>query len=820
MTEAESKVSVVTLPFATSRPSTAAVTNVEAFSARVGRQRTTIAVAGEDDPYALLYSTPANEPPSLVDRQHSNQALFAYYAVRGYKEVVHDAAGATAFLHCLSSGGDHPTGLREEEDGTKLLNEVHSASHALPSALDAFNAAGTTAPIHTSLRPPKSVDLQTLYVTQQTNEAKEAAEKLRVAQLHLPPSDFGYMARFYPSDSVVAQQMVSASRRSECSAAAAAIPQRGGPMPTGGSEIGSVNLGISPTSGPHRTQGTTPSKGVSGSQRSGASKKTILPILPTPLDVAAVASRQHAARNTIDQETEKAFIATHYILHPDAEQRKREMNEEDERRRSKRAATLLMADVQRSGSRPSKAGKDKPKKKKKKKKEAAPPRPEGSVPSNLLLLKASLLTICDANGSVNSAQLEDLLMDSPFEVVDVDAIQQLFNLILSVTQARQSVDTTDLLLAMNAAQVPRHSVVGDTSFSTNGARRSIGLSSTSRRPTSSRRGVTGGGSSIASGVFSNTQRPSLNAGVRTTSTSSIQNAQASGTQMQPGRVVSPSNTEATDVTTTPKTNSGVVGMTNKVILVREVLAALDALLNSSETRQVLRWACFQVLAVEGNGYIHRSQLAALRRQPYRDNSAAADVAVVSASMVKSLDDAFAVIAAEEEAAFSKAGRKGKRKAGAKGGVLPPHMKSQIPLHMMRVSHMNFEVFCRFFDELPQIASSFSRLWLPLLLQSSARGSSVVVRSSRDGDVAATSDGEHENTKDLRKSVEVNLSVDAEDGFPIQLLGATLKDRRSTVHRLVSSRLELLRQGCAALEEENNAGGSDAPFPEHSNSVAV
>jgi hypothetical protein len=273
----------------------------------------------------------------------------------------------------------------------------------------------------------------------------------------------------------------------------------------------------------------------------------------------------------------------------------------------------------------------------------------------------------------------------------------------------------------------------------------------------------------------------------------------------------------------------------KCVLVVELLDALDALLNSAETRRVVRWECFSVLAAEGRGYIHKSQLVLLRRHVYRNGSASEATAAVTASMVRALEDAFSVVAAEEEAAYVKANKKG-RKGAAAGGNLSANQKSAIPLHMMRKSHMDFSLFCRFFDELPQMPAAFMHVWLPLLMdgvrqQSSASsaaatgdgedeensGSSAVKALPIESTAARVAEGV-ENAEDVSPSsvrdgvgkataAAVHYatrkpgSAGDEEGFPLELLGSTPAARQAAVQQLLMRRMEQLQDACDALDKE-------------------
>ncbi|CCW62548.1 unnamed protein product [Phytomonas sp. EM1] len=151
---------------------------------------------------------------------------------------------------------------------------------------------------------------------------------------------------------------------------------------------------------------------------------------------------------------------------------------------------------------------------------------------------------------------------------------------------------------------------------------------------------------------------------------------------------------------------------------------MHALLNSDLTREVVRWNCFQVFSAgEGRGYIHKSILEGIQKRG-RDACNGPN-AKFTVSIIKALNDAFDCMAAEEEkeylAAKAAAGKRKRRKAAVKPPVLPPHQSSVIPLSVKRRSHIDYTTFCRYFDQLPQLAAAFMHVWLPLLFTGKVGG---------------------------------------------------------------------------------------------------
>lgn len=149
-----------------------------------------------------------------------------------------------------------------------------------------------------------------------------------------------------------------------------------------------------------------------------------------------------------------------------------------------------------------------------------------------------------------------------------------------------------------------------------------------------------------------------------------------------------------------------------VVYVHEVLAAIDELLHSEGTRDMVRWLCFQLFAQEGQGYIHKSILQHIRHTKEGESDRASGN--ITGSTIKSLFDCFDEVEKQEEEAYIKSTGKGKKRRKAPP-PLPSHQKSAIPLHVMRKVHISFLEFVHFFDTLPQLPAAFMHYWLPLLV---------------------------------------------------------------------------------------------------------
>ncbi|KAG5504006.1 hypothetical protein GH5_04866 [Leishmania sp. Ghana 2012 LV757] len=863
-------------------------------------------VADSSDPLALLYSTPANQPLSLVRRTHGTEPLFHYYALRGYKEVLNVSTtpeAAKAVQACLEGRSRAAAGsgmaAALAQNSTPSLNDhvidrclVSTAPATAPLSVTAATLAtdgtiSSVVPLHVALRPAQAQDISSIYLTQRAEKTRAAAEQERRQRLRLMPEAAVYLSRYYPEGShIVADvQLQLAGEKSEYAAISGALLKPGalssnpGPIYTasGGAvtPMRSPALDSAPLPTPTAHTGGTRFQSNPGPGRHFTATKpgslcgpSIVPMLPrTPQEAAVTMRVQQEGRHALADQIEDAFVNAYHLRDPAAAQRQCERVSLAARTRSMQAAAALLASTGAAPKRStlSNASKKTGRKKKKTTAPVAPPKREGGVPANLEVFRTSLLLACNQDGAVTLGQLRTLLADVPFHVGtptstsaahSASAAHQLFRIIHISTRAPDAADAADLLLAVasttaagGGALLSRHgTAVGDAcnhssvhgarnSFSrasntAAGARRGPGASTTvisagqARLPATSTQlhgsiasmasplAAADAGSSCCGGAHS-PKTPSLMGG--TSHTWSEMAGAGNGRRQQPAhRFTSDMHDEC------------------KSVLVVEVLDALDALLNSIETKRVVRWECYNVLAGEGSGYIHRSQLAKLRRHAYRDGSVAEEQAAVTAAMVKALSDVFAAVAEEEEAAYLKANKKRRKKGGA--AALAAHQSSPIPLNVMRKSHIDFATFSRFFDEVPLMAAAFAHIWLPLLLsgrrhtaaaggtmagppeparhskasplQSSMVGITSPTSPSTESSLGAEDDkgGEEASpNRSLPSSQSQRRAAPAADGdpneSPLELLGSTVEARQAAVRRLVMDRQEQLHQACDAEEKE-------------------
>ncbi|CAC9491686.1 hypothetical_protein_-_conserved [Leishmania infantum] len=843
----------------------------------------------DSDPFALLYSTPENQPLSLARRTYGTESLFQYYALRGYKEVLNEAAtpeAAKAVQACLEGGVAAAVAQHRLSDkknvpslNTHVIDRCLVSTAAAAASPDASTVALATdsavssiVPLYVPLRPAQTQDVISSFRTQRADETRAAAEQKRRERLRQVPEAAVYLGRYYPEGCYIVDdvrlQLTEEKSELVASSGAAAKPGARSPLCT------SVAL-LTPTA-PNRGSRAFSNPGLGRHSAVKTADSLSAPsiaslLLRTPQEVAATMQMQQKSRHALADQIENAFVDAFHLRDPAAAQRQRDRESMEAQRRSMQAAAALLAKTGAAAAakRRVTVGASKKaggKKKKSKAAAAAPPKREGGVPANLEVFRTSLLLLCNEDGAVTLDQLRALLASVPFHVGTLTATpsaasagvaERIFYIIHKGTRAPSTADATDLLLAVASVTTAgsggslsrQGNVAGDNLICTASYGPGNSFSRSSNAPAGARRGP---GANAPLAAAGRTRPPSTFSPLHV-SNASVMSPTTAAAEMG-GSTSSGAHTPKTPSLTTGAASSwneavgaGSVGKQPlphnipadmhdgcKCVLVVEVLDALDALLNSVETKLVVRWECFNVLAVEGNGYIHKSQLAKLRRCAYRDGSAAEEQAAVTASMVKALSDVFTVVATEEEAAYLKASRKRKKKGGA--AALAAHQSSPIPLSVMRTSHMDYAVFCRFFDEMPLMAAAFAHVWLPLLLNgrrhTAAAGGAMVRLSdasklsivsplpgftagatslmppSPGSSVDAAGEKDGEETIGDRFSASSQLqrrpapaAEDDPNASPLELLGNTVDARQAAVRQLVIDRQEKLHQACDAAEKE-------------------
>ncbi|KPI86038.1 hypothetical protein ABL78_4907 [Leptomonas seymouri] len=870
----------------------------------VGRsmQGTSFTATGDADPYSLLYTNPAHAPPSLAQRAHGTETLFQYYTHRGYKELLmelNSADASKAVQACLDCKADSHVGAAAlnaggqgaEKPSSAKLGKRHLKNAQVIDRCLAEPPSGVPAP----LRPPQEQDKNSLYLSQKADEERAQVKARRRAHLHQPPTESLYMGRYYPAGidvlpTVSALGVSGSERRTSATGDASGTSNQYLSFPSlnHGFLTGNTARSVAPTSA--AISGARPSESVKldSSTIAGRTQTLAAPLRASGED-AVQAMQLREGRRLLAQQIDEVFMAAYFLRDPAAAKRRQELKSDAGMHRPSQAAAKLLADgVNKRKSTAAGRGSEK---KRKSTARAAPAATEveGGFPLNLSLFRSALLLLSNEDGAVTLDQLCAIAADVPFNVPNVSAVGRessatlgnamlrLFQILQGSSRALNAVDAADLLLAVASASAP-----GGLSGRQTGA---VTESSVSCFPTSTTGGNGGGVAAGARASNSSSSTGNKMRGMGASVTTAVifggssnrmqrspimSNTRGAGspnnnTLHPPAASVSfASNTHSSKAH--PTNNNGSWNDTNgpfnssikrqsaaaselkdsrRYILVLELLDALDALLNSAETKQIVRWECFSVLAAEGHGYIHKSQLKYQRRHACRDGSASEESAAVMASMVRSLEDAFNIVAAEEEAAYLKATRKG-RKGRAAAVSLNSNQKSAIPLHLMRKSHMNFQLFCRFFDELPQMPAAFAHVWLPLLMSGTRwqpipsvgeeEGSAVsgVRVGAREGSIALDADvvksegaegvndfddlygasigGATETVKRaLLKSVNAPGGSGGDtEGFPIELLGDTPLARQAFIQRLLAKRMEQLQEACEALEKEKEKLQEEAP----------
>ncbi|KAG5503453.1 hypothetical protein JKF63_05592 [Porcisia hertigi] len=874
-------------------------------------------VDDDSDPLALVYSTPANQPLSLARRTYGTESLFQYYALRGYKEIVGEAASpetAEAVQACLrddtmvAAGSGMAAVTAHHRFGSKSTAPsrdshvidrclVSTAAAATPPAVSlvALGAEGlvnSVVPLYVPLRPAQAQDATSLYRTNQVNEMRAAVEEERRERLRLVPEAAVYLSRYYPEGTDIAGRVQLPPPVEPEPATNTATPTRsggraGGPTSNTSTNAPTVSAGTATRNAAHHS-GTSMQTAPTGCTRypsnlascrsssylknnNSLSPSTLPLLLRAPQEVAATMQAQKEERRTLADHIEDAFVNAYHLRNPLAVERQRERERQASQAHSLKAAAALLADKGSGAaatrrSTPAASKKTSGKKKKTRAKAVAPPKREGGVPANLDVFRTSLLLTCNDEGAVTLEKLGVLLANVPFHVGtptsvlaadSTSTVQRLFSIVYNNTRATNAGDVPEVLCtatsASGAGAGDLLSRIGNMMSDNSASNVTHGHRTSLSRVSCSVTGTRGGPrTSITQTTLdrANHSFVSVHSHASNTNAMSTTKGVGDGTVTASNGVHSPSLhhlTSALGHSWKDTIGSGANGKQplplklssdlndgKKCVLVLEVLDALDALLNSVDTKRVVRWECFNVLALEGNGYIHKSQLVKLRQHAYRDGSVAEEQAAVTAAMVKTLSDVFAVVATEEEEAYLKANRKGKKKKRAV--TLAAHQSSPIPLNVMRKSHMDYATFCRFFDEMPLMAAAFAHVWLPLLLSGhrhtvSADGSAGEpldatksfttsnLQNLREGTpiLAPPSPGPRADIADNRKEEEESFSSPASprrpprwvapglddnpDALPLEALGSTPDARRAAVRKLVIIRQEQLHQACDAAEEE-------------------
>ncbi|CAJ1025731.1 hypothetical protein, conserved [Leishmania lindenbergi] len=801
---------------------------------------------------------------------------------------------AAMVQHRLSGSKKSAPSLNTSTIDKCLLSIAAAAAPTAASAvgLATDGATNSVVPLYLPLRPTQALDVSSSYCTQRAEEMRAAAEQERSERLRLVPEAAVYLGRYYPEDSHIVANVQLQLAEENCDPVANAgttakfgvnssnppfifnVAAVGASMLARSPALDSVPLPIpnTPAGGTRFLSSLGPSRHLTAKEPGRLSAPSIAPLLlRTPQEAAVTMQMQQEGRHVLADQIEESFVNAYHLRDPAAAQRQRDRESLSVQRHSMQAAAALRAGTGSAAAAKKRSILTSSKKLggKAKKLTVAPPKREGGVPANLELFRTSLLLACSEDGAVTLGQLRVLLASVPFHVgtltstsaADLASVaQRLFHIIHSSTRACNAADATDLLLAFasaatagcggsssrlgnamgdNLVPTAAHALGNSLSRVSNagiGARRGVGASATlttagQMRLSSVSTQLLASNASVISPIIATADAGgSTSGGAHTPKTPSLMGGTAASCHEASGA----GNGRRQSLHHRPSAD---MHDEWKSILVVEVLDALDALLNSVETKRVVRWECFNVLAAEGNGYIHKSQLAKLRRHAYRDGSAAEEQAAVTAAMVKALSDVFAVVATEEEAAYIKANKKRKKKGGAV--ALAAHQSSPIPLNVMRKSHIDYAVFCRFFDEMPLMSAAFAHVWLPLLLNGRRHttaaggttvspsdaakssialpgrdsvtgttlllppspGSSAEALDDKDGEEASPNGGPPPSQSQRRAAP---AAEDDPNASPLELLGSTVDARQAAVWQLVTDRQKQLHQACDAAEKEKLA----------------
>ncbi|ORC86847.1 uncharacterized protein TM35_000251430 [Trypanosoma theileri] len=436
------------------------------------------------------------------------------------------------------------------------------------------------------------------------------------------------------------------------------------------------------------------------------------PTATTVPTTAPTPNLQFRDRDVVLKDVEDSFVACYYHMYPEALTRHKEAEEEAERRRrSTIAASQLVSLAGETGRSRTASPLGKKSKGKKKKKEEPLPR-EGAPAANLGVLLSALIAAGDSKGLITQDALADVLAKAPFEVRDSQALEAFFFAVRSSSTAKGTTESESERRLNNSSSTTTSNTRGlkrnpsmrvsnaQVHSSTAALSPSSPIASVANLQASLRRGppTTGGSFYIRrTGFTPRTSRVFTSSVIMTAAASSAGGGGGGAGGAAAAGGGGGGGSSAAEVFPAP------------VVRVREVLAAVDAIMNGPELRDVVRSICFNVL--ETDGYIHKATLQSMRltrREACEDKDA-----LVTPSIVKALGDAIEVMLQEEEQEYIRTQLKDKRRKNkGKAPTLLPHQKSVIPLHMMRRSHMNRKEFFRFFDELPLFAASFMHVWFP------------------------------------------------------------------------------------------------------------
>ncbi|CAD2219877.1 hypothetical protein ADEAN_000739000 [Angomonas deanei] len=473
------------------------------------------------------------------------------------------------------------------------------------------------------------------------------------------------------------------------------------------------------------------------------------------------------------------------MLNPDAAEQRAAQQQEEERKRLSEAAAAA-ADVKNAKT---KTKKKATKKKADASKSSGPAAPlPGEPPLNLRIFMNTFLPLADEEGLISVDDIMSVFKETPFDVVHTEAVHSFFQLIRQVSVAKMNFSNTNLNGSTTSPMLPSTRVGFQSSLTTNNNNNNNFNNSMTRLSNNN-----------------NTTRKTL-----------LSPNHFNASQTYPHRASGGESRKYSDqANNNNNNNDDTIANNHNVsyaprILVRELLAGLDALLNAEDTAPVLRWECYHLFSADGNGLLQKQQLENIRR--FRRGEANL---VYSASMIKSLSDAFEVLAKEEEEAYEKQNG-GKKKKKKKATTLPPNQTSIIPPNVRRVSHMDFKTFTRLFEVLPQLAASFARVWLPLLMAGEILPSQSSLPPNEDETNNNNNNNNNENENEIDKNKQLEEEEDEEllrmqyarsgRPHPLSELGDTTEERERVLQRVVQDRVGAIRTAIErrqSVNENNN-----------------
>lgn len=181
-----------------------------------------------------------------------------------------------------------------------------------------------------------------------------------------------------------------------------------------------------------------------------------------------------------------------------------------------------------------------------------------------------------------------------------------------------------------------------------------------------------------------------------------------------------------------------------------VMSIADICINSDIYKGIVRRHCFDLL--QRNGFIHCADLESYRVVSGKDN-AFRNIGA-TADMVRVLGDVIiAARRAEEEEYINEVLLKKSKKKKKKAPPLKPNQKSHIPPNLARISHIDYDMFSRYFDTNKELATAFLPRWLNFMMTDARLNRACVMRAISLLEDAAEERQQQQDAEDASGAIE-------------------------------------------------------------------